>query len=369
MSQLHQIQQSASPPALILNDHCHICEFRQRCHAQAVDENNLSLLRGMTEQQMAKLNAKGIFTVNQLSYTFRMRRKPKRARDVSFSHDFALQTMAIREKRVFVHRTPALSCSATRVYIDIEGIPQTQSYYLIGTITVHNGVETYKSYWADAENDAVIFQRLLDHLGEYPDYSLIHFGSYETTALRRLTRDLPDLYRGAVDEAAKRSIDMLPMIRRHLYFPTYSNSLKDIGRYLGCSWSGPSSSGIQSLVWRYRWLEDRDSKWKQSLITYNLEDCAALKRVTEFVERAVVGRELSLQSSGIIPTDTLIDPEDRWHPFGKRKFALPEFETINRFAYFDYQRDRVSARTNKVVKRAIAAKAKRRRQKENKLIE
>src|SRR5262249_36382521 len=39
-----------SPSRLILNDHCQVCEFRQRCHDQAVQEDNLSLLRGMGEK-------------------------------------------------------------------------------------------------------------------------------------------------------------------------------------------------------------------------------------------------------------------------------------------------------------------------------
>ena len=34
-----------SPPKLILNDHCHVCEFLMRCHDRAVQEDNLSLLR------------------------------------------------------------------------------------------------------------------------------------------------------------------------------------------------------------------------------------------------------------------------------------------------------------------------------------
>ena len=54
-----------SPPKLMLNDHCQVCEFRQRCHAQAVKEDNLSLLRGLGEKEIITLGKKGIFTVTQ----------------------------------------------------------------------------------------------------------------------------------------------------------------------------------------------------------------------------------------------------------------------------------------------------------------
>jgi predicted RecB family nuclease len=67
-----------SPPTLILNDHCQICEFRQRCHEQAVREDSISLLRGISENEVKRFARKGLFTVTQLAHTFRPRRKGKR---------------------------------------------------------------------------------------------------------------------------------------------------------------------------------------------------------------------------------------------------------------------------------------------------
>jgi predicted RecB family nuclease len=63
------------PPRLILNDHCHVCEFRQRCHDQAMQEDNISLLRGVGEKEIKNYARKGIFTVTQLAHTFRPRRR------------------------------------------------------------------------------------------------------------------------------------------------------------------------------------------------------------------------------------------------------------------------------------------------------
>src|SRR5215813_818386 len=36
------------PPPLVLNKHCPLCPFQRLCHAQAEQEDNLSLLHGMT---------------------------------------------------------------------------------------------------------------------------------------------------------------------------------------------------------------------------------------------------------------------------------------------------------------------------------
>jgi predicted RecB family nuclease len=77
---LREVQQSrdASPPRLILNDHCQLCEFRRRCHDQAVREDSLSLLRGLAEKEVGRYGRKGILTLTQLAHTFRPRRKGKR---------------------------------------------------------------------------------------------------------------------------------------------------------------------------------------------------------------------------------------------------------------------------------------------------
>jgi predicted RecB family nuclease len=65
-----------SPPDLLLNDHCQVCEYRQKCHLQAVSEDNLSLLRGMGEKAIRKLKRRGINTVAQLSCTYRLSGNP-----------------------------------------------------------------------------------------------------------------------------------------------------------------------------------------------------------------------------------------------------------------------------------------------------
>jgi hypothetical protein len=71
---------SPTPPDLVLNRHCAECEFKTRCRQRAIDQDDLSLLGRMTEKERAKVNNRGIFTVTQLSYTFRPRRWPKRSK-------------------------------------------------------------------------------------------------------------------------------------------------------------------------------------------------------------------------------------------------------------------------------------------------
>ena len=61
-----------------------------------------------------------------------------------------------------------LSSKDTRVYLDIEGIPATRSYYLIGLLVSRSGAIEERSFWADTEHEEVkIFIELLDYLKQY----------------------------------------------------------------------------------------------------------------------------------------------------------------------------------------------------------
>jgi predicted RecB family nuclease len=54
-----------APPDLVLNRHCPECEFQRRCTQKAIEEDDLSLLAGITEEERSRYRSKGIFTVRQ----------------------------------------------------------------------------------------------------------------------------------------------------------------------------------------------------------------------------------------------------------------------------------------------------------------
>src|SRR4051812_11448104 len=102
---------------------------RYRCHAEAVRQDDLSLPRGVGENEIRKQNRKGIFTVTQLSPTFRPRRKGKRTKAQGQPYHPALQALAIREGKTFVFAKPVIVSRPTRVYLDLEGDPEGSFVY------------------------------------------------------------------------------------------------------------------------------------------------------------------------------------------------------------------------------------------------
>lgn len=77
----------------------------------------------MSAKERQELRSKGIFTVTQLSYTFRPRRRPRRMRDKREKYHHALKALAIREQKIHIVGRPELKIEGTPVYLDVEGLP------------------------------------------------------------------------------------------------------------------------------------------------------------------------------------------------------------------------------------------------------
>src|SRR5262245_16709096 len=356
LEELRQMQTAEAPPRLLLNDHCTICEFRQHCYQGAVQEDNLSLLRGLGEKEVMRYARKGILTLTQLAHTFRPRRKGKRAPRTTHHRYHALQALAIRDKRIYVLGAPELPDSSVKVFLDVEGVPDAGFIYLIGMSVVEGEVEKRFSLWADnKEQEQSIFEQFLAEVGRYDDFRVFCYGSYERDFLKRMRKTAKR--KGPVDRVLKSLVNVLSLVYVHLYFPTYSNGLKDVAGCLESSWSESDASGLQSLVWRAKWEATKDEAWKEQLLAYNREDCAALKRVSELVYAAgsrpgtADGGRLRVEGQ---PPLALVEELDRLGAIvhrGKIAFFHPDFEYINNCGHFDYQRQRVYVRTGRVRKK------------------
>jgi predicted RecB family nuclease len=224
----------AEPPKLVLNDHCQVCEFRQRCHDQAVKEDNLSLPRGIGEKEVRAYARKGVLTLTQLAHTFRPRRKGRRAAQKDHKRHHALQALAIRDKRIYVFGTPEVPKSPVRIYLDMEGVPDQDFVYLIGLVVCKDGQERRLSFWADTkEQEADIFQRFLDEATSHADFRVFCYGGYERAFIKRMRKAAarPE----QVGRVLVSLVNVLSLVHAHLYFPCHSNGLKDVAACLGCS--------------------------------------------------------------------------------------------------------------------------------------
>jgi predicted RecB family nuclease len=335
IADIAELLSNPSPPDLILIRHCTECEFQARCRQKAMDKEDLSLLSGMTAKERKKLHDKGIFTVTQLSYTFRPRRRPKRLRDKREKYSHSLRALAIRQKKIHIVGSPEVRIEGTPVYLDVEGLPDRDFYYLIGVrLENHNSVDQY-SLWADGvEDERRIWSEFLDILASIKDPILIHYGSYEAVFLKRMANryGLPTTA-PTVSKAVATSVNLLSVVFAQVYFPTFSNSLKDIGHFLSVKWNGPVSSGFQSLAYRLEWERSRRPDLKAALVTYNREDCAAIEAVTSQLSQII--------SEAKSRTDVEFSDKPKKVASDKGAEIHAAFESVLRSAHFSYARSRI----------------------------
>jgi predicted RecB family nuclease len=351
---------SGAPPPLVLNKHCPVCEFQSRCRRAAVEKDDLSLLANMTPKERKKQNDRGIFTVAQLSYTFRPRRRQRSKSSQPTKHESALKALAIQKRRIHVVGAPKFTIPEGVVYLDVEGIPDRDFYYLVGLRWRNADENIHRSFWADtASEEHEMWASCLLALRLVSAPHLVHYGSYETQFLKRMkeryahgTED--DAF---LDQLISSSFNLLSLTYAQIYFPTYTNGLKEVARYLGFEWSEQDGSGLKTLDWWSEWEATLDPSLKQKLLTYNTQDCEALQRVAEAI-------------AGICSNDPSMEPEtisvnvsslecDRPLRFGPLQYALPDFKAINEAAYWDYQRSRIYVRSSDRLRRL--SKAGRRR--------
>jgi predicted RecB family nuclease len=359
------------PPPLLLNRHCAVCDFQQRCRGLAIERDNLSLLSAMTSKERAKFHSKGLFSITQLSYGYRPRRRKRKLPYAESSkqsskrgtrivrNDHKLKALAIKKNQIHVVGAPSLRFDGTPTFLDVEGMPDRDFYYLAGLRFECGGEQVERSFWADRlDGERVIWENCLRELKAIGDAQIVSYGAYEIRFLRQMKARYalaPDDVE-FVDRLIERAVNLVGCIYGKIYFPTYSNSLKEVGRYLEFAWAWPNASGAAAPLLRRAWELSADDGIKRQLIGYNIDDCRAAAKVAEAVVR-ICGDG----ASGLDAVDVSSLEVGFQRTYGKLDCALPEFEKINNAAYWDYQRSKVYARTDKTIRRTVRKSRGRRK--------
>jgi hypothetical protein len=167
---------------------------------------------------------------------------------------------------------------------------------------------------------------------EYPDAAIYHYGNYEVRAIESLAKR----FGSDVTGITKRLVNLNSQVYGKVYFPVRSNSLKMLGKCLGASWAEPDASGLQSLVWRYRWETGREEAYKQKLISYNAEDCQALRILIKELAR------LRTDADSALNVDYVDQPKQNATALGSVLHAA--LDHVLDYASVNYPKDRISFR-------------------------
>lgn len=336
-----------NPPPIHLSKACHLCEYRDYCENLAREQGNLTLLKGLSLNEIEKLNKKGIFTVYQFSFTFRPRKKRKRNTVFIKKHHHALQALAIRTNKTYIYSAISVPSSKNKIFIDIEYLPEDKFPYLIGMVIIKGEKEISYSIWINDENEyRAKVEYFLEIVSSIKDFQIYYYGQIERKLFETIQK-FDTTGKGVVNRMLEKSVNVLSLIYGNLYFPTYSNSLKNIANYLGFSWTIEKTTGLDAIYWRRNWLETGNESQKEKLIQYNIDDCLALREIVYFILSALKNNTSEYKNI-TVSTNESDDLPSRYgeYEFGSQKFINEDFEYINTCAYFDYQHNKVYIRTN-----------------------
>ena len=157
------------------------------------------------------------------------------------------------------------------MFLDIEGLPDSEFNYLIGALIVIDEQSTFHSFWADNRNEEPkIFSQFIDTVSALTNFQVFHFGNYEMIALKRAKQKLEEHLKPKIDWIIEKSVNVLSVVHPNIYFPTYSNGLKEIGRYLGYNRIDEGATGLDTIAWRKEWENSQSLGLKSKIIDTTL---------------------------------------------------------------------------------------------------
>ena len=360
ISELELMLKSQDAPRFFQNKECKVCEFQKTCYEELVTKDDLSLLGGMHQKDVLRQNSRGIFTVHQYSYTYKPRKRKKTLARY-YKNELALKALALREGRTYIKSIPKFTDSNIDIFIDFEGLQDENYTYLIGLIITEEGQNRFFSFWADSQaEEASIFMKMLDIISSLSNFTVYHYGSYEIRALKKMSKKLNETHINTINTLIENSVNVLSIFNSTIYPPTYTNSLKDIAKYIGFSWHDENASGIQSICWRKKWELTGDIAHKNTLLQYNLEDCLALQAVKKWINSIDPNRE-----SDYAEVEKIINIKGyNWRKADE--YFLKDFQKVNKLAYFNYQHTKIYLRTNPQIRKALKREVKNRKKLTNK---
>jgi predicted RecB family nuclease len=103
-------------------------------------------------------------------------------------------------------------------------------------------------------------------------YAVYIYSHHEKTNLEKLAAK----YGGSIelDHFISRFVDLLPVVKRCVVFPTDSTSLKPLARFVGFDWRDTDPGGSQSMAWWAEYIGDPVDKaaLRERVIAYNEDD-------------------------------------------------------------------------------------------------
>ncbi len=292
--------------------HCDVCRWANACDQRRRSDDHLSLVAGITKNQISELISNGYETVEAFAeMPLPLPFKPQRGSVESFEkvqQQAAIQVEGRRsdgKKFVLLDVVAEFGLAALPapspgdIFFDIESdafVGEHGLEYLFGyAVYDAKGELEYVSDWAfDRTGERAIFERFVDFVTNrrtaYPDMHIYHYGGYEAGALKRLMGryasredEVDNLLRGLV------LVDLLSVTRNALRASVESYSLKQLEPFYDFDREVPLHNANVALTKLSAGLELEDIPsieyaTKDVVERYNRDDCISTARLRDWLE-------------------------------------------------------------------------------------
>jgi predicted RecB family nuclease len=303
---------------------CGTCRWNERCAEVRRNDDNLSLVANIRRDQIGKLVAAGMTTVEDLASSAPSDRPPGLAVATweALRGQARLQ-FAMRADNV--HRREFLPLVTSRgfgrlpapsvndIYFDMEGDPFYEGgsfEYLFGYSYRHaDGTPAFEAIWADDRASeigaferfiqTVISRRTLD-----PSMHVYHYANYEQNAMIKLSRFGP--YETIVDQMLSDGVfvDLYTVVRQALRLSTESYSIKKVEKYYRPARSSDVQDAMGSVIFYERYLRTGDRSLLVKIEEYNKDDCDSTLELHDWLLTLKAEAELELGAYAMPETVT-----------------------------------------------------------------
>ena len=192
-------------------------------------------------------------------------------------------------KQIYIkHKNVELPHKQTEIFLDLEGsiesIDDTIDDYLIGALVRINGIEKYHSFIAIDKHEDLMLKSFVDFMEKQSDYVIYHWHHYERIHLKNMMdRHGIDAYHLLEPDVM---LDLAKISTDAFTFPTYSNSIKNVAKYLGFKWRHANVGATSSLELYLDYVKDpiinRDKM--QLVLDYNEDDCIGTRVIKDWLK-------------------------------------------------------------------------------------
>ena len=274
------------PPAIYGNG---VPPWSNHCNETAIQNYDVSLIPGIGPGMRAGFADAGFHTVRdvasstsgKLQYIGGVGGKTS-VRYWSSARAIESGECVRRSGKIELHERP------TEVFLDLEGVGPVFSDapgdYLIGALVRTGGAETYRPFIAERDGEGAMLESFLELVSGLDDYVIYHWGMYERVRMKAMM-ERHSMYGEYQMLRRDTMIDLLKVATNAFAFPTYTNSIKDVAKWMGFEWRHADVGATTSIDLYMKYAEDpvagRDGM--QKVLDYNEDDCIATRVVKDWL--------------------------------------------------------------------------------------